>query len=210
MGVRERTARALLRQVTAARSSLQQAPSLAAGAVTVAPSSSPAVAAPPARGLAALARPPPLPGSLLSAALPSAGCGTAAWLELRLGQPRRGLAHKGKGKGKGGAAAVADTSGAEAAEFDVGELEAEVDKCVDHFQHELSNLRSGRATAEMLDFVQVGQSQTLTPPPPLPPPHPPTSHTRYTPSARNWGLVVGIGVRQVRLNIYTTELNTVL
>lgn len=73
---------------------------------------------------------------------------------LPLHQQSRSFAHKGKGKG--GTTASVGKGGEEAVSaYDPGELEAEVEKSLHHFQHELSNMRSGRATPEMLDFVQV-------------------------------------------------------
>ena len=77
----------------------------------------------------------------------------------------RGFAKgKGKGKGKGDASEGAGDAAAAAAEFDLGAVGGDVDHALEHFQHELACIRSGRATPEMLDFVEVeayGEKQPL-------------------------------------------------
>ena len=75
----------------------------------------------------------------------------------------RGFA-KGKGKGKAKVTETPDTAGAaSAAEFKLDTLKEGINASVTHFQHELSNFRSGRATPEMLDFVQVDAYGEATP-----------------------------------------------
>lgn len=76
----------------------------------------------------------------------------------------RGYSKKAKGAGKSGKAGKAadakDVSGSDniatdLPEFDLGEFHGMMRKSVEHFQHELANIRMGRATPGMLDHLHV-------------------------------------------------------
>uniref|UniRef100_A0A061QUD2 Ribosome-recycling factor, chloroplastic n=2 Tax=Tetraselmis sp. GSL018 TaxID=582737 RepID=A0A061QUD2_9CHLO len=65
------------------------------------------------------------------------------------------LFSKVKSKAKSPVSKVEDPKEDISTEFSLDVVKAEIDACIDHLRHELSNFRSGRATPEMLDFVQV-------------------------------------------------------
>lgn len=62
---------------------------------------------------------------------------------------------KGKGKVKEKKQADSPAEGEAVVEFSLAGVEYDIEHAVEHLQHELANIRSGRATPEMLDFVQV-------------------------------------------------------
>jgi ribosome recycling factor len=88
----------------------------------------------------------------------------AASTEVPVAGRFRGYSKKAKGAGKssraGRAVDTKDASGPDGAptdlpEFDVGEFCGMMRKSVEHFQHELANIRMGRATPGMLDHLHV-------------------------------------------------------
>eukprot|EP00951_Prasinocladus_malaysianus_P034484 scaffold348451_cov45-Prasinocladus_malaysianus.AAC.2 len=67
----------------------------------------------------------------------------------------RGFAKGSKGGKKAQTAATQEQAGAPTQTFDLKDAQNDIDAAVEHLSHELANIRSGRATPEMLDFIQV-------------------------------------------------------
>eukprot|EP00887_Chlorella_sp_A99_P006226 scaffold3.g6226.t1 len=104
-----------------------------------------AAAAAPAASTASWSPPP-------AAGAPPAEQPAAAWLA----RPYSKAVGKSKGKkGGGGAAAATVADEATGSGFNIGEARQLMARAVDRLQHELANIRTGRATPGMLDHLKV-------------------------------------------------------